>query len=187
MFAQSSSRQALASALTIALDDEYRARASYRTILNAYGEVWPFTAIVQAEQRHIEALLPLFQCYGVEPPADRWRGNIAPPASLQVACQAGAAAEVSNYQMYDSLLGQVFEEDVRQVFWALRNASALHHLPAFQTCAANHSPEMRTAFDNTGVPTKAGLDLKTVVAGVCISVGALWLFNRAKESRLTKD
>ncbi len=44
-----------------AINDEYKARATYRHVIRKFGEIRPFINIVDAESRHIEALLPLFQ------------------------------------------------------------------------------------------------------------------------------
>ena len=43
-------------ALNEALDDEYRAFATYDQVLADFGEVPPFSNIREAEGRHIEAL-----------------------------------------------------------------------------------------------------------------------------------
>ena len=63
--------------LLMALDDEYKARATYRQVLADFGEVRPFSNIVEAEQRHIDALLVLFERYGIEVPDDPWPGRAA--------------------------------------------------------------------------------------------------------------
>lgn len=39
-----------------ALDDEYKARATYRKVIEAFGPVRPFVNIVEAEDRHAEAI-----------------------------------------------------------------------------------------------------------------------------------
>lgn len=156
----------LPSALTMALDDEYRARATYRAVLAQFGPVPPFINILEAEQRHIDALLPLFDRYGVPPPSDRWSGQVAPPATLQQACSAGVAGEIGNYRMYDVFLAQIAEPDVRAVFTSLRNASAYRHLPAFQACAgqaaarpAVHPDPFRSFAADYGLPFLLGLAL----------------------------
>lgn len=41
-------------ALRIALYDEYHAKAVYLKVLQTFGNVLPFSNIVQAEQRHID-------------------------------------------------------------------------------------------------------------------------------------
>ncbi len=51
--------------LLMALDDRYKARATYRQVLADF-EVRPFSNIVEAEQRHIDALLVLFERYGIK-------------------------------------------------------------------------------------------------------------------------
>ena len=50
--------------LIAAFDDEYRARATCRAVLDAYGDVRPFVNIVESEERHIQALERLCRCYG---------------------------------------------------------------------------------------------------------------------------
>jgi len=61
----------LESVLTEAINDEYKARATYRMIISKFGEIRPFINIVEAESRHIQALLPLFDKYGVPVPEDK--------------------------------------------------------------------------------------------------------------------
>ncbi|MCG8425901.1 MAG: DUF2202 domain-containing protein [Chromatiales bacterium] len=177
----------LANALSMALDDEYRARATYRAVIETYGPVWPFVNIEQAEQRHIAALLPLFQRYGVPMIPDRWSGQITSPASIQEACEAGVAAEIANYQMYDSLLEQVAEPDVRFVFSNLRNASAYHHLPAFQYCAGQSASAPAWAVSsgagNSPVANHARPSMTNwqMIAGVAAGVGLVWWLTRKKQ------
>ncbi len=170
---------ALPSALATALDDEYRARATYQAVITHYGPVLPFVNIVQAEQRHIDALLALFGHHGVTPPTDRWSGQVSPPSSLRQACEAGVAAEIANYQMYDALLTQVSEPDVRTVFMNLRHASAYHHLPAFESCVAR--------FGTTGnsLTTAAADPNNTLPLWLGLAVGAgltWWLTQQRKEA-----
>ncbi|AGA32310.1 hypothetical protein TVNIR_0609 [Thioalkalivibrio nitratireducens DSM 14787] len=157
-------------ALSFALDDEYRARASYRAVLDAFGPVTPFVEIAAAEQRHIDALLPLFPRYGVAPPADRWAGRVAAPPTLAAACAAGVAGEIGNYSLYDHLLAQVGEPDVRAVFASLRNASAYRHLPAFQRCAG------RAGLPVPG-PAATGA-ASALLLGLAAGFGAVWLLRR---------
>jgi hypothetical protein len=48
-------------ALCEALDDEYKARATYRKVIEAFGPIRPFVNIVEAEDRHAKALLALLR------------------------------------------------------------------------------------------------------------------------------
>lgn len=54
-------------ALREALDDAYKARATYRKVIEGFGPVRPFVNIVEAEDRHARALITLFSRFGVEP------------------------------------------------------------------------------------------------------------------------
>ena len=127
--------EGLSSALIEAIDDEYKARATYRHVISKFGELSPFINIVEAESRHIEALLPLFKKYGISIPEDNWESHIESPASVLEACQAGVRAEIENAEMYARLLESVKQyPDVQFVLEQLQRASRENHLPAFQRC-----------------------------------------------------
>jgi len=90
---------------------------------------------VEAESRHIEALLPLFDKYGVAVPEDHWNSRIEAPQSILEACRVGVDAENKNAEMYDRLLKLTVDyPDVQRVLMQLQRASAENHLPAFQRC-----------------------------------------------------
>lgn len=118
-----------------ALDDEYKARATYEAVITRFGPIRPFVNIKAAEERHAAALLVLYRRYGLQPIADRWRGRVASPATPLEACRAGLQAEIENAGLYDRLLAADVPPDVRQVFLNLRSASQERHLSAFQRCA----------------------------------------------------
>jgi rubrerythrin len=126
--------EATKSALDEALDDEYKARATYRAVLDRFGEVRPFSNIVEAEGRHIEALLAVYRRHDVEPPEDGWAGNVDAPESVEAACRQGVEAELANDAMYARLLDVVRDPDIRETMTRLRDASRERHLPAFQRC-----------------------------------------------------
>jgi hypothetical protein len=123
------------SALNTALDDEYRAWATYDQVIRDFGAARPFISIRDAEARHIKALHTLFARYGLAVPENAWLAKIARYGSLQEACEAGVAAEIANGAMYDRLLGATERPDLLRVFINLQEASQLQHLPAFQRCA----------------------------------------------------
>jgi rubrerythrin len=126
----------LGQVLTEALDDERKARATYEAVLARFGEVRPFSNIVQAEQRHEEHLLPLFERYDVAVPEDPWKAeSIEIPASINESCRMAVDAEKSNVAMYDVLLASVTQDDVRGTLEMLRARSLERHLPAFERCA----------------------------------------------------
>jgi hypothetical protein len=122
-------------ALNEALDDEYRAWATYDQVIADFGEVAPFNNIREAESRHIAALRALFVRYELPVPENPWPGKVARYANLREACEAGVAAEIANGEMYDRLLRTTQREDVLTVLRNLQEASQQRHLAAFQRCA----------------------------------------------------
>ncbi|TCK17987.1 hypothetical protein DFR30_1246 [Thiogranum longum] len=130
------SRAKLEQALNEALDDEYKARATYRKVIETWGEIRPFVNIVEAEERHIQALLPLYEHYDIPVPEDPWMDQIEIPASETEACQMGVEAEIENAELYNRLLDMTQDyADVQSVFLQLQRASQENHLPAFRRCA----------------------------------------------------
>jgi rubrerythrin len=116
-----------------AFDDEDRARATYRAVIETFGDVRPFSNIVESEERHIQALTRLCRQHGLPVPEDRWAGRVTPPASLRDACEAGVAAERENAALYDRLIEAArAHPDVVAVLRQLRSASPENHLPAFE-------------------------------------------------------
>lgn len=165
-------------ALATALDDEYRARATYQAVVDTYGPVLPFSNIVHAEERHISALVSLFQRYGLVLPADRWAGNVVPRGSLLAECEAAVEGEIRNYQMYDQLLTRVSEPDVHRVFSNLRNASAYHHLPAFQACTAALSGQNAIPVSPAPGDANAADHVMAAVLGMAAGAGLIWVASR---------
>ena len=103
-------------------------------MIRDFGPVRPFVNIVEAEARHISALLALFERCGMTPPENRWAGKTPRFASVHDACSAGVQAEIDNVILYDRLLESTQRPDIRHVFQALRSASQDRHLPAFRRC-----------------------------------------------------
>jgi rubrerythrin len=126
-------------ALREALEDEYRARATYHAVIDAFGPVRPFVNIVEAEDRHAKALLAHFARFGIAPPEDRWAGRAGAPSTLAEACRAGVEAEIENAGMYERLLRQISDPAVLAVMKRLQRASQERHLPAFRRCLARET------------------------------------------------
>jgi hypothetical protein len=124
----------LTEVLNEALLDEYKARDTYRKIIDTFGAVRPFISIVEAEQRHIESLLPLYKKYDIPLPPEPDPEQIVVPDSLLKACEMGVAAEIENLTMYDRLIEATDLPDVVEVLRRLQAASRDNHLPAFQRC-----------------------------------------------------
>lgn len=122
-------------ALKMALDEEYKAKATYLKVMEDFGEVRPFSNIVHSEQRHIEALLPFFQKYNVSVPSNPYLGNVSGYNSFTEACQARVEAEVENVKLYDKIYSLTTDQDLIEVFNQLQWASQNRHLRAFSRCA----------------------------------------------------
>lgn len=128
-------------ALHEALDDEYRAWATYDQVIADFGDVLPFRNIREAETRHIQALSALFDRYGVPIPENPWPGKVERYPDLQTACEAGVAAEIANAGLYDRIMSSTRRPDILAVLRNLRDASQQRHLPAFQRGAQGGAGE----------------------------------------------
>ncbi|MEO1240832.1 MAG: DUF2202 domain-containing protein [Pseudomonadota bacterium] len=121
-------------ALHEALQDEYKALATYKKVIEKFGPVRPFINIVEAEGRHAQALLRQFERLGATPPENDWDDKVEAPSSLSAACKEAVAAELENAAMYDRLLRQIDDPAIKNVLSNLQDASQNRHLPAFQRC-----------------------------------------------------
>jgi len=126
-------------ALVMAINDEYKARATYQAVLDKFGSVAPFSNIVQSETAHVAALARLFNAYGLPIPPDTYAGNVQAPTTLKDAAQVGVEAETANVAMYDGFLTFVKEPDIAAVFAQLRCASQVKHLPAFEKALSRNT------------------------------------------------
>ena len=122
-------------ALGMAIDDEYKARATYYSVIEKFGEVRPFISIVESEENHIERLIELYNKYNLEIPEDNWKGYQVEYGTLKEACIGGVNAELDNVELYEYLFEIIENEDISTVFKSLRDASFYNHLPAFERCA----------------------------------------------------
>jgi hypothetical protein len=122
-------------ALQEALDDEYRAWATYNQVIADFGEVRPFASIRDAEARHIDALHRLFAAHELAIPENTWLDRVDRYTSVQEACEAGVAAEIENGAMYERLLSMTRRDELLAVFRNLQQASQQRHLEAFRRCA----------------------------------------------------
>lgn len=117
--------------LTYAIQDEYYAQAEYNALMDTYGVIRPFSNIVNAEQTHINLLLPLFDAYDLEVPENNAAERVSIPATLEESYQAGVTAEEDNIAMYEAFLKEDLPSDVQFAFERLAAASQMH-LNAFE-------------------------------------------------------
>jgi hypothetical protein len=114
--------------LVYALLDEIHARDTYIAMIEVYGEIKPLTHIMDAEQRHIDLLLPLFETYQIELPVSDYVPVV--PQTIEEVMLLGQQAEIANIALYESFLTQELPDDIKEVFTSLVEASN-HHLEAF--------------------------------------------------------
>jgi hypothetical protein len=119
------------------VDGEYAAAASYQAVIDEYGPVEPYTTILEAENRHINALIRQLESMGVDVPENPYLGKISAPADLTAAAKAWAEGEVLNVEMYDRLLAEVDGDSLTRVLTNLRRSSLESHLPSFELAADN--------------------------------------------------
>lgn len=122
-------------ALLQALDLEYRAEARAEAAIAAFGPVRPFVAIAEAERRHVDELVRLFERHGLALPPNNWRGRLDPPLDLAGACARAAQDETETLAAYDRLLAVVEDQEIAAIFRALRDETQCKHLPAAEDCA----------------------------------------------------
>ncbi len=125
-------------AMAEALADERKALKTYEYIMAEHGEVRPFVNIAKAEERHISALLGLYQKYDVPvPDSDIVLDKDSLKVDLKTLCEIGVEAEIENTRLYDEELLPAVSAypDIHMVMTNLRNASWERHKPAFERCA----------------------------------------------------
>jgi rubrerythrin len=117
-----------------ALEDEYKAEATYAAVLTRFGDVRPFSNIVGSERRHSTAIARQLERLGHTVPTNKLMGTIEAPATLADACSAAIEGEIENIALYDRLLPSISDPEVRHVLENLQRASRENHLPAFRRC-----------------------------------------------------
>jgi hypothetical protein len=123
--------------LTLAIEDEYLAKATYVKLLELFPEQQMLTRLVAAEQRHIDLLLPLFETYAISVPVDSNGNLVLSFATIEEAALAIADNELNNISMYQHFLKQTnLPDDLRDVFGKLLTGSMMH-LHASQRVAFN--------------------------------------------------
>lgn len=125
-------------AILAALEDERKSEDFYEAVLAEYGRRQPMMMLANQERCHQRWLHSLASRHGVELP-DRSSHEFDEFASFEDACRAGAEAERENVALYDRLLAETNDTDVRSTFERLRWVSLERHLPALERAAGDAS------------------------------------------------
>ena len=132
-----SGRTGDADALLMALDDEYKAEATYAAVIDKFGEIHPFTNIIEAERRHAQRAKAEMDRFAISyDAANPYLDKLTAPQSVLAACKQGVAAEIENIALYDRILPMVEDQSVLATLTDLQWASRERHLPAFERCVA---------------------------------------------------
>lgn len=127
-------------ALYAALDDERKAEAQYRAVVQKFHFAGPFAQIMLAEGKHAQALIRVMERHQLRVPPNQYRWEqFTVPETLAECCQEAVKAEEASIRMYRYFLTFVTQPDVQNVFTNLMNASKDQHLPAFKKCACNNN------------------------------------------------
>lgn len=125
--------EAEAAGLIEAIEEEFGAMSLYQHVMNTFGDVVPFNSIAGSEEQHLNTLLRQADKYGIAVP-QLIAAELPAFSSLSEACQAGAAAEIADAALYDTLLADVTHSDLVRVYTNLQSASLDNHLPEFESC-----------------------------------------------------
>jgi len=129
----------VAEMLTLAIEDEYSAKATYQALLVLFPQARILENLLAAEQKHINALIPLFNTYNVTIPTESIIPLTVSYETIQEAALDIVAKEASNIEMYAHFLNQSdLPDDVELLFNNLMNAS-IKHQTAGERVAANQT------------------------------------------------
>lgn len=125
-----------------ALDDEYKAYATYNEVLNTFGSVRPFSNIIIAEENHANAIKAIYTKYGLIPKQNTY---LEPTHVIIIAdtiienCELGIQAEKANVDLYRNNLLPLVQQypDIVSVFEKNLQASEQNHLRAFTNCSSD--------------------------------------------------
>ena len=119
--------------LIMAIEEEYKARALYESVIATFGEVIPFVEIAASEAQHTSVLVRQAEKYGIDYPAyDAAAFDFPTFASIEEALQAGVDAEIEDAALYDNLMADTDRVDLLRVYTNLQNASLNSHLVSFE-------------------------------------------------------
>ena len=123
--------------LRIVVYEEFKAYETYTKVMEKFGLCQPFVSIKEAEAVHFSVLIPLLEKYAVEVPINNCFEKIEVPNTLLECCELAVALQIENIAMYDNLLSNTVEEDIKDILFRLQAAVHNNHLPAFRDAVLN--------------------------------------------------
>ena len=121
-----------------ALHEERLAAATYQAIVDKFGEVKPFTNILEAEEQHISAVENLLKVNGIEIPTNDVTATA--PQTLEESYALAISVEKEDIALYEEMYPNLSDSMIKAVFTRLSNASK-QHLQAFEAYAEGQVPD----------------------------------------------
>ncbi len=148
-------------ALHLALAAEYKARATCRAVLDAFGLILPFATIIRSEQRHIDILLALLHERSLPPLADAYAAGLRAPATQQAGYRHAMEMEKELAAIYGQLASIVSDDaELAWAFRALRRASCNCHIPLFRRHLSAGDPAASPDWECRGETLQGGAGAK---------------------------
>lgn len=119
-------------AIKEALASEYKSYMLYEEASSKFDDAEIFKNINNAEGRHILALEKAAQKYGIELDEGEPVQEAEIKGGVEEYLEAMIVAERENIEMYNRLIPQVEDENIREIFFRLQAASYNNHLPALR-------------------------------------------------------
>ncbi|SHI38926.1 hypothetical protein SAMN02745751_00217 [Dethiosulfatibacter aminovorans DSM 17477] len=144
--------------LEYAYQDESKALAEYDAIMEKFGVEAPFANIKRAEENHLNAVIRLYDYFGLEVPEFEFEVP-ALPKSLEETYSIGVQAEIDNIAMYETFLeNEDIDPVVARVFTQLMKGSE-NHKAAFERageCDGDCTFESMNGMGRKGAGQSAG-------------------------------
>lgn len=112
-----------AEGLLLALNEAYRAEATYSQVVTDLGHVQPFAPLRLSKAAHVEFLLGLFRTYQVPIPNNPWTGKTTRFTTLREAVTAALKGEPELAEVYARAIETTGREDIIAVYEYLHRAS----------------------------------------------------------------
>lgn len=118
--------------LRLALYDGYAARAFYSKMVEAFGPRAPFVDIVKSEEKRTATLSTLARRFGVPLPLDPFPLETALAPDWRTNCERAVSGEVERARLYESLLTEIAEPEIRRTLRRLQANAVERHLPTLR-------------------------------------------------------
>ncbi|CZE48547.1 hypothetical protein [Campylobacter geochelonis] len=117
--------------LQAAIKDEQIAFATYANIVQKFGDIKPFSAIMQTQLKFIQELSYMIKKQGEEP-QEADISDIEEAKSIEEAYEIALVIERKTIRFYEKMISNVQNEEIKDLFYRLQASSYNDNLPAFR-------------------------------------------------------